>query len=411
MVYHNRAAKPAPLTVSATIGGLALLSLLLSIIYLAFVSLGLPDGLLGAGWPAMYQQLGVPVSYAGILSMIISIFTILSSLLSDRVTRKFGTGVVTAASVALTAFALLGFSACKSFWLLCLIAIPYGFGAGSVDASLNNYVALHYSSRHMSWLHCMWGVGASVGPSIMGAALAGGGGWAEGYRWVGIIQVTLSILLVFSLPMWKQRPEQTGDEPQMSSPLSLRRVVALPGAKAVMITFFCYCGLENTAGLWASSYLVLTRNIDADTAARFAGLFYLGITVGRGFCGLIANRFSDSAMIRTGQCVMFLGVLTLLLPLGNAAALCGFIIIGLGSAPVYPCIIHSTPSHFGAEKSQALIGIQMASAYSGSLLMPPIYGFLSDFLTPTLLPWYLLSILGLMVLMHEKLLSTVKAGH
>lgn len=382
--------------------------LLLAVIYMAFISLGLPDGLLGSAWPVMYQTLKVPVSYAGVLSMLIAAGTVVSSLQSDRLTLKFGTGLVTAASVAMTALALFGFSVSRSFWMLCLLAIPYGLGAGSVDASLNNYVALHYTSRHMSWLHCMWGIGASVGPYIMAAALTGGFGWQSGYRWVAFIQVALTAMLFLSLPLWQKRPDailQSGGEKPVAMPL--RKVVSLPGAKAVMLAFFCYCALESTAGLWASSYLVLARGIAEETAARFASLFYLGITIGRAFCGFIANRFSDETLVRAGQGVIAAGVLAMLLPLEDSVTLCGLVVIGLGCAPIYPCIIHATPGHFGADKSQALIGVQMASAYVGTCLMPPVYGLIAQ-LSPALLPCYLLVIIALMTVMHERLLRIVQ---
>ena len=387
-----------------------MIHLLLAVIYMAFISLGLPDGLLGAAWPVMYQELNVPVAWAGVISMLISVGTIISSLQSDRLTLKFGTALVTAVSVALTALMLFGFSISRSFWLLCVLAIPYGLGAGSVDASLNNYVALHYSSRHMSWLHCMWGVGASVGPYIMGAALTGGYGWPSGYQWVGCIQVVLTAILFLSMPIWKKRPDavQAAENNEKPKAMPLRKVISLPGAKAVMITFFCYCALETTAGLWASSHLVLSRGIEEETAARFAALFYLGITIGRAFCGFIANRFRDSDMIRVGQLVIIFGTLLMILPLGNVMALAGLIVIGLGCAPIYPCVIHSTPEHFGADKSQALIGVQMASAYVGSCLMPPVYGMLANWLSASLFPFYMLLIVILMFLMHERLLKIVE---
>ena len=264
--------------------------LLLPIIYLAFISLGLPDSLLGSAWPTMYPQLGIPFSYAGILSMIISLGTIVSSLNSDRLTRALGTGKVTALSVGMTAAALFGFSVSGQFWMLCLWAVPYGLGAGSVDAALNNYVALHYESRHMSWLHCMWGVGTIISPVLMSLALTGGQGWNGGYRIVALIQVGITAVLVLSLPLWKGRPAAETADGTPARPLTLPQILAIPGAREVMLCFFCYCGLETTAGLWASSYLTLSKGVPADTAAAFAGLFYLGITVGRGFCGFVTLR-------------------------------------------------------------------------------------------------------------------------
>lgn len=381
--------------------------LLLIIIYLAFISLGLPDSLLGSAWPAMYQEFSVPVSYAGGISIIIAIGTIISSLQSDRLTKKFGTGKVTAVSVLMTAVALLGFSISHSYAILCLWAIPYGLGAGSVDASLNNYVALHYASRHMSWLHCMWGIGASLGPYIMGYALTGGQSWNMGYRYIAMIQITLTFILIISLPLWKKQGTgvaNQADETSQNKPLSLRQIIKLTGAKEIMITFFCYCALEQTTGLWASSFLVLHRGLSAETAAGFASLFFIGITVGRAFSGFLTMKLSDIQMIRLGQGLILLGIIFLILPFGNISALLGLIFIGLGCAPIYPSIIHSTPEHFGADNSQAVIGVQMASAYVGTCLMPPIFGFIANHISVSLFPLYLLVILILMVVMHEKML-------
>lgn len=394
--------------------------LLLAIIYLAFISLGLPDSLLGSAWPTMYQQFGVPISYAGIISMIISAGTIVSSLQSDRLTKKLGTGKVTAISVAATAVALFGFSFSHSFWALCLWAIPYGLGAGSVDASLNNYVALHYESRHMSWLHCMWGVGATAGPYIMGIALSMGQGWNMGYRYIGIIQVVLTAVLVFSLPLWKGRKSTTENlqnaemeqllenasekaDTTAEKALSLREILKIAGAKEVMLCFFCYCALEQTAGLWASSYLTLHKGVSSETAAIFASLFYIGITVGRAISGFITMKLNDTQMVRLGQSIIVLGIMAMVLPESNVLALAGLILIGLGCAPIYPCVIHSTPAHFGADKSQAIIGVQMAFAYIGILAMPPLFGVLASRISVALLPCYLFAILVVMVIMHELL--------
>lgn len=378
--------------------------LLLAIIYLAFISLGLPDGLLGAAWPTMYQEFAVPVSYAGAVSMIISFGTILSSLQSDRLTRRLGTGKVTAISVGMTAAALCGFSVSHSFVAVCLWAIPYGLGAGSVDASLNNYVALHYESRHMSWLHCMWGIGATLGPYVMGYALTGGKGWNAGYRYIGIMQIVLTAVLVCSLPLWVKRKEEgTGGAEADAKALSIREVLKIRGAKEVMFCFFCYCALESTAGLWSSSYLTLQKGIPAETAASYAGMFYLGITIGRALSGFITMKLNDVQMIRMGQCIIALGIIVVFLPGAAVVSLVGLVLIGLGCAPVYPCIIHSTPAHFGEDKSQAVIGIQMASAYVGSCLMPPVFGLIANNISVALFPVYLVVILMIMIVMHELL--------
>ena len=386
-----------------------MIQLLLPIIYLAFISLGLPDSLLGSAWPSMYPLLGVPVSHAGILSMIISFGTIVSSLNSDQLTRALGAGRVTAISVGMTAAALFGFSISTQFWMLCLWAVPYGLGAGSVDAALNNYVALHYESRHMSWLHCMWGIGTMVSPMVMGRVLAGGGPWTAGYRYIALFQIALTAVLFLSLPLWQKRTDETAEGGTAPQALSLGQVFRLPGAKEVMLCFFCYCALETTAGLWASSYLTLTRGVAADTAASFASLFYIGITAGRAACGFLTLKLSDTQMIRLGQGVLAVGVAALLVPGPQLLALAGLVLVGVGCAPIYPSIIHATPDHFGADRSQAVIGIQMASAYVGNLVMPPLFGLLANNITPALFPFYLLVLLVLMVVMHEQLVR--KTSH
>ncbi len=372
-------------------------SILLAIIYVSFVSLGLPDSLLGSAWPLMQTELGAPLSAAGWISMTISCFTIISSLVSDRATRRFGTGLVTAASVLLTAAALLGFSVSSSVWMLLLFAVPYGLGAGGVDAALNNYVALHYSSRHMSWLHCFWGVGASVSPYIMSYAISAKNSWESGYRTVSIIQFVLTAALFVSLPLWKK----SNGEGESTKSGGVRNALKLPGVKAVLISFFCYCALETTAGLWASSYIAKSYGVSEEKAASFASLFYLGITVGRFFNGFIADRFGDKTMIRVGCTVASLGIMCILLPFGLHFTVIGLIITGLGCAPIYPSVIHSTPEHFGAENSQAIIGVQMASAYLGSLLMPPVFGMLAQKLGMGLYPAYLLFFALLMLVMTE----------
>ena len=377
--------------------------LLLAIIYLSFISLGLPDALLGAAWPIMSQEFAVPVSYAGGISLIIAMGTVVSSLQSDRLTKWLGAGKVTAFSVALTALALFGFSVSREYWQLCLWAIPYGLGAGSVDASLNNYVALHYASRHMSWLHCMWGLGASIGPYIMGLALSGGMGWNRGYGIISVIQVVLTVAIFLSLPLWKKRKDEPAENGEKAKPLTMKQIFAIPGAKEVMLAFFCYCALEQTCILWGSSYFVLQNGLDEETAASLAALFMLGLTFGRFLNGFLTYKMNDTNLIRLGQGIIGLGVLTMLLPLGELAAMIGLSLMGLGCAPIYPCIIHSTPEHFGEENSQALIGVQMASAYVGICCMPPLFGLLANTIGVFLLPWYTGGILILMAVMCERL--------
>ena len=383
-------------------------NLLLAVIYLAFISLGLPDSILGSVWPTIYQEFNVPVSYAGAIFMIISAGTIISSLQSDRLTKSLGTGKVTAFSVLMTAVALWGFSISNSYWMLLLWAIPYGLGAGSVDASLNNYVALHYKSHHMSWLHCMWGVGASIGPYIMSFTLLHGQTWNMGYRYISLIQIGLTLIIMLSLPLWKKRTntsniQESEAETEKDKVLTLKEIVNIPGAKQVMLMFFCYCALEQTAGLWASSYLVLQHGLDLEIAASYGSLFFIGITVGRAISGFITMKLNDKQMIYLGQVIILIGIILMCLPLGHQVALVGLVTIGLGCAPIYPCIVHSTPNTFGADKSQAIIGVQMASAYVGNLLMPPLFGLIANHISVIVFPVYLLLILIVMVVMHIKL--------
>lgn len=394
-------------------------SLLLAIIYIAFVSLGLPDSLVGAGWPVMHRDLDVPVAYAGIVTMIIAGGTILSSLSSERVTRRFGAGAVTAVSVGLTAAALVGFSVSGSFWMLCLWAVPYGLGAGAVDAALNNYVALHYAARHMNWLHSFWGLGASISPFVMSYAITSGLGWASAYRIVGVVQAVLTVALIISLPLWgKVNPahpgghavetgtvQKTGAEPLgRGAHIPLLHALRIPGVPLILIAFAAYCALESTSILWASTYLVTDRGVAPATAAAFASLFLLGITSGRFLAGFLADRAGDRLLIRGGFAAVGLGAVMLVLPLeSEVPALVGLVIAGLGCAPVYPAIIHSTPVNFGRRNSQAIIGIQMAAAYTGSTLAPPLFGVISTWAGMWVFPLFLAALVALGLLMSERL--------
>ncbi len=430
-------------------------SLLLVIIYLAFISLGLPDSLLGSAWPAMSRELDVPLSYAGILSMIISAGTVVSGLFSDRLTRRFGAGKVTAVSVLLTAAALLGFSLSGSYPMLCVFAVPYGLGAGAIDAALNNYVALYYASRHMSWLHCFWGIGTMISPYIMSACLTGGLGWHSGYRTVSYLQFVLTVILFCSLPLWKKRTAQgeslsgggnmagaeaqggkmpDGDISDMAVPsigvsgesvpdigvpdgdvprgdvrkqtgrkaLGLGGVLRIPHVKLALIVFFAYCALEATTGLWASSYLVTWRGTAPETAARLASFFYMGITFGRFLSGFLADRLGDRRLIRLGGGIALAGIAMIAVPLkADTLTLAGLIVVGLGCAPIYPSVIHATPANFGKENSQAVIGVQMASAYVGTTFMPPLFGLLAQHISIALYPAFLLVFAVLMLAVAE----------
>ena len=377
-------------------------SLLLAVIYISFISLGLPDALLGSAWPVMYAEMQVPVSYSGIIFMVISVGTVISSLNSDRLTRRLGTAKVTAISVAMTALALFGFSLSHSFSALCLWAIPYGLGAGSVDACLNNYMALHYESRHMSWLHCMWGLGVTIGPYILAQALTHGMTWNMGYRFIGVFQTILTSILLLSIPLWKTTTPENSEH-HNSKPANFLQLLSIPGVTETMMIFFCYCSLEQTVGLWSSSYLVFHRNIPEEIAAGFGALFFIGITVGRFLSGFLTMRLRDQSMVWLGLGIITVGISLILLPLGDFSALAGLIFVGLGCAPVYPCLIHATPHHFGEDHSQALIGLQMASAYVGTSLLPPFFGVAADWIDIALFPAYLLVLLLIMVFMHRRL--------
>ena len=374
-------------------------SLLIALIYICFISLGLPDSLLGSSWPVLHAEISVPVSFAGIISIAIFVGTILSSLFSDKLLRKFGAGRVTSVSIAMTALALFGFSISDRFWMLLLWSIPYGLGAGAVDAILNNYVALHYKAQHMSWLHCMWGVGASISPYIMSFALVRLENWSSGYLIVSIIQIVLSVIVFASVPLWKNGISEQLSAP--TAPLTFKEIFSTNGAVPCFLMFFAYCSLELTTSLWASSYLVQEWSFTPEVAAGFASMFYIGITLGRFANGFLAMKLGDHFLIRAGLVIITLGITLLFVPLHSTFALVGFIIIGLGCAPIYPCIIHMTPTVFGEDKSQAMIGVQIAFAYTGFLIMPSLFGVIADFISISLLPLYQLALLVLMIIMHE----------
>ena len=382
---------------------------LLPFIYLAFISLGLPDSALGSAWPAMYPNLGAGVSWAGFIFSIISLGTITSSVLSLDVVRRLGTGKTTALSVATSACALFGFSNCTAFWQLCLWAIPYGLGAGAVDAALNSYVAIRYASRHMSWLHCMWGVGASVGPMVMSWRMTGGS-WRDGYLTIGLIQMAIMVVMLISLPLWQRDVVTTTDtKREKTTRQSRRELLRVPGVKELLVGFFFYSAVEGACGNWASSYFHLARGIDAQTAAGLAAALFIGVTIGRAISGFLTYRLSDKTLIRLGQTVIGVGAILLLLPLPGRMGLAGLLLMGLGCAPIYPCIIHCAPGYFGEENSLALTGMQMACANAGMLVMPPLLGLIMQFLSPTLYPVYVIAALAIMTVMTETVNRKVEA--
>jgi fucose permease len=379
-------------------------SFLLAIIYLSFIALGLPDALLGSAWTIMREEMNAPLWFAGILSAIISVGTIISSLMSDRVTRKIGTGFTVIAGITTTALSLIGFSLSGSFIILCFFALPYGLGAGAIDAALNRHVALHYKAKYMNWLHCCWGIGATISPYIMSYQLVNNAGWNAGYRTVAFMQILMTAILLVTLPLWKKQKEKTPVQNSSNKALKLPQIIKIKGVKFILPAFFAYCGLEQTAGLWAASYLTLQRNIAPETAARYASFFFLGITAGRFLCGFISDKIGDRNMIRIGMSVTVAGIIAVWLPISpNWLCLNGLIIIGLGCAPVFPSIIHATPMNFGKENSQAIIGVQMASAYTGITLLPPLFGLMATHINVSLYPVFLLVLAMIMLIMTEKL--------
>ena len=377
-------------------------TLLLLLIYLAFISLGLPDSLLGSAWPVIHQELQVPLSYAGAVTMIVSFGTICSSLMSERLTKKLGVNIVTLCSVLLTAIALYGFSTASAFWMLCLWGIPYGLGAGAIDAALNNYVALHYNSRHMSWLHCFWGVGTIISPYIMSYALTTSV-WQNGYRMVSFLQMGITVILLVTLPVWKVNRKANEQKAEQAAVIGIRGALKIKGVPQLLLGFFSYCSLESTLLLWSSSYLVGAKGVTAQKAAAFASLFCIGITAGRFLSGLVTEKLGDYNLIRIGTGILLLGCIAMILPLKtDVAALGGLVVMGLGCAPVYPSIIHATPDNFGAQNSQAIIGIQMASAYVGSTFMPPVFGLIANHISVALMPFFVLFFIVLMYIMVKK---------
>ncbi len=386
-----------------------MIGLLLALIYLTFISLGLPDAVLGSAWPLASAEFGVPISNMGIITIIISSGTIISSLNSNKLITRLGVHKVTSFSVIMTAVSLLGFAISPSFWVLCLWAIPYGLGAGGVDTALNNYVAINFESKHMNWLHCMWGVGATLGPYIMGLALTGGHSFRTGYTILFAVQAVISVIIFISAPIWKTKSRNKAYSEKPAKLLSLKEILAIGGVKQIVITFFCFCALEQTAGLWASSYLIYSRGIPPEVAAGFSALFYLGITIGRGICGFISMRFNDIQMIRAGSFMMAVGVCVLLVPFGQYTPFIGIAMIGLGSAPVFPSIIHSTPKYFGTQNSQAVTGLIIAMAYAGTLTMPALFGVIGRNISFNLYPIFIGAFLIIMFIMHETVLKKVGA--
>lgn len=381
-------------------------SLLLAVIYLVFISLGLPDSLLGSGWPTMQTAFGVPSSYAGYVSMTVSFMTILSALLSPWMIKQFHTKWIVIVSIFLTVLGLLGFSICGQYWMLFLFAIPYGLGAGSIDASVNHYVANHYSSSVMNFLHCFYGVGAVISPTIMALALKLAR-WNEGYRWTAYIQTGILLIVILSLPLWKQN--EAKEEEEIRDSAAIRETLRVPGVLLTLIAFFSYCAGEATCFLWTPSFFAGTRpGLSEEIIAAFGSLIFGGLMLGRLISGFISNKLGDRLLIRIGIAVELLGILLVFLPAESyIVTAAGFVVIGTGMGPVYPAIQHMAPSNFGARHSAAVIGLQMASAYIGSTFMPMVFGHLQQAAGIGIMPVYLLVFalmnIGLLELAYRKL--------
>jgi len=390
-------------------------TLFLAIIYLSFISLGLPDSLLGVAWPVMQLDIKAPFEAAGLVSMTIAGSTIISSLASGIVIKRLGTGKVVFISCLMTASSLLGFSFAPSMFWLIFLAVPLGLGAGSVDSALNNYVATHYKASHMSWLHCFWGVGATTGPIIMSQFISKQNSWRSGYMTVSIIQFILTLILFFTLPLWKHGGENIKNsqvdfivEKDVRSTLPIENIdevkpLQIKGVKLALASFLFYCSAELTMGLWGSSYLVSIKQIPVAIAAQWVSLYYAGITIGRLITGFITMKVSNTMLIRIGQVIALAGATLLLLPLPTVFSLIGFIMVGLGFAPVFPCMVHETPTRFGKEHSQKIIGYQMACAYTGSTFLPPLLGLLATHLTMIILPFFMCVCIITMFACSEKI--------
>ena len=376
--------------------------LVLIVIYLAFISLGLPDSILGAAWPAMYGRLQVPAHFAGVIYMIIAGGTVVSSLWSAPLINRFGVARVTTISVVLTGLALLGFSYSGRFLYLCLLAIPLGLGGGCVDAALNNYVALHYKARHMNWLHCFWGIGAAAGPLIMGYYLAAGDPWNSGYQTIGSIQLSLALLLLLSIPFWIDPNRKSSAGGPAKTSVFSKRVWQTPGLKEALLTFFLYCTIEATFGLWGASYLVFERGFDATRAARLTAFYYGGITAGRFLTGFLTRRFNNRQLVYMGQGFIALGIILLALP-WRPTLMAGFVVVGLGCAPVFPSLLHETPRNFGETFAPVSMGLQMAAAYVGITAMPFLFGLFAAEVGYRYLPVFILITLVAMGYAHVQL--------
>lgn len=386
-------------------------TILLIVIYIDFIGLGIPDSLFGAAWPAIYTEFGLPISYASFVTVIIYGGTVASSLLSAKVINRFGTAKVTAVSTALTAAGLLGFSFSGGLIWLCLFAVPLGLGAGAIDSALNNYIALHYKATHMSFLHCAYGVGVTLSPYLMALALSDNNDWRGGYRIAFFIQIGITAVTLFSLPLWsKIRRINTHDEEEDAAPrtLKLTELIKMPSVRAVWLIFFGSCAIEFTCGSWGSTFLVQSKGMSAENAAKIITFYYAGIAIGRFLSGILAAKLPSWRIIRIGQITIITAIVLLMLPLPVYVAAAGLFLVGLGNGPIYPNLIHLTPKNFGRDISQSVMGSQMAAASIGIMVMPPMFGLLAQGISTDIFPYFLLIMFAVMAVSTFFLIKNLK---
>ena len=385
-------------------------TLLLAVIYTAFIGLGIPDSLFGTAWPAIYREFSLPISFASFVTVTTSCGTVFSSLMSSQVIRRFGTARVSAFSTALTAVALLGFSFSGSFWLLILCAIPLGLGAGAIDTALNNYVALHYSATHMSFLHCFYGVGVSLSPYVLSLVISGPQGWRGGYRTAFAMQLVIALLLFLTLPLWKKvqgvRTDGESGEEKINA-LPVRKVLKLPGVKGMCLLFVASVGIEVTAGSWGATFLVESKGVTEDRAAWYVMFYYIGMAVGRFLSGVLAAKLHSWQIIRLGMVVLGVALVVLLLPVPPVWSAVGLFLVGLGNGPMFPNYNYLAPESFGPEVSQSVIGTQMAFSYIGVMLVPTVFGVLGQVVTVALFPAYLTAFFLVMVVFTVKVRQAI----
>ena len=375
-------------------------TLILVIIFIDFIGLGVPDSLLGAAWPAIYPEFVLPVSTSSILSIINVCGTITSSLLSSRLINRFGTAKVTAVSTVLTAIALGGFSISKNIYFLCLFSVPLGLGGGAIDTALNNYVALHYKATHMSFLHCFYGIGVSLSPYLMSIALSKDNNWRLGYRYAFFIQLTISLITIISIPLWKKAntiSTSGKSEEVRSKNISLLKLAKMPTVRLVWIMFLCSCTIECTCGNWGSTFLVNSKGLTPKAAAQIITFYYIGMAIGRFLSGILAFRLSSWKIIHIGMGSVLIAVILLVLPMPATVSGIALFMIGLGNGPVFPNLIHLTPKNFGKEISQSVMGSQMAAAYIGVMIFPPILGVLAQIFGMNVFPYYIALFFALML--------------